>query len=152
MRGVPCERCPGPGGVGLVQLADPCRDRPSAFTEECIAATHWDVWLVLGPRRQSLRTLSLVSLATCANLTGTSSQDRCAACRSLHACMVDSPSCAKQAAATWPGTPEGVLTERAEVVQLYRSPGLSASAAAALLRRVRWHCRRKIMMCLLRQW
>ena len=70
-------------------------------------------------------------------------------CRSLHARIAEAfSSCAKQAAATRPGTPEGVLTERREVVQLYRSPGLSASAAAALLRRVRRHPGRT-RMCLL---
>lgn len=60
-------------------------------------------------------------------------------CRSLYARNAEASSCAKQAAATRRGTPEGVLMERAEVVHLYRSPGLSASAAAALLRRVRRH-------------
>ena len=41
-----------------------------------------------------------------------------------------------QAAAAQPGAAaESVLTQAREVVQLYRSPGLSASAGAALLRK-----------------
>ena len=54
MLGVPCERCPGPGGAGLVQLADHCRDKRGAVTENLVIATHWDTWFMLGPRGQSL--------------------------------------------------------------------------------------------------
>lgn len=45
--------------------------------------------------------------------------------------------CALQVAAAGPPAPESVLTEPREVVQLFRSPGLAASAAASLLRKVR---------------
>jgi len=53
---------------------------------------------------------------------------------------VDSDAAAAQAAGTRPGTAEAVLAQAAEVVQLYRSPGLAASAAASLLRKVRCCC------------
>ncbi|KAK9837421.1 hypothetical protein WJX81_001177 [Elliptochloris bilobata] len=59
----------------------------------------------------------------------TGQQGRCVGC-----CASTAQAC-EEAATTRPSTAEGVLTEQREVVQLYRSPGLSASAAAALLRK-----------------